>query len=134
MSMTTTNLNDDDAPTATMYACSVDAWAYGAVVFELIMGESLTRGRDGRAVVKRLLDILGPRPADVPYAQEPRWQAIVKATSSDPLACALVLPEGVHGDVLRACLQWSPTQRATMSTAQFCSQARARKKQKRWEI
>ena len=115
---------DENFEETTPYGFSLDVWSFGAVVYEALSGETLSRrAGTGAEMVQAVADVIGACPTQGPgaleYSQCQRWRswaAAVKLTPSRPL------PEsGAEWDLARMCLRWNPSARATMASAKKCA-------------
>ena len=116
---------DQEIQEAVPYGCSLDVWSFGAVLYEVLSGESLVRrARNGAAMVQAVTHVIGACPAQGPGeeldgAPGEHWRAWTAAAQPGPRR---PLPEaGAEWDLVRACLRWSPSARGTMATARQCA-------------
>ena len=113
----------DDEET-TPYGSSLDVWSFGAIVYEVLSGETLARrAGNGAAMVQALTDVIGACPTQGPGALEytrdqhwRSWAAAAKPASSRPLP-----DSGAQWDLVRTCLRWDPGARVTMASAKQCA-------------
>ena len=116
--------SDDETSTATPYGYSLDVWSFGAVVYEALRGETFARrAQTGTAMVQALADVIGACPTQGPgaleYTRDQHWKSWAAAAK---LAPSRPLPDsGAEWDLVRTCLQWDPSARVTMASAQQCA-------------
>ena len=95
------------------YGCSLDAWSYGCVVYELLSGTVLCRASLTREMVARILAVVGPPPGEM-WRDENfvQWEGRMPepSVSLRPLA-----QNDIAWDVVRATLRWVPAERASLS-------------------
>ena len=97
----------DDEET-TPYGSSLDVWSFGAIVYEVLSGETLARrAGNGAAMVQALTDVIGACPVQGPgaleYTRDPRWRSWAAAAKPAP---SRPLPEsGAEWDLVRTCLR-----------------------------
>ena len=115
---------DEHFEETTPYGSSLDVWSFGAVVYEVLSGETLARrAGTGAAMVQAVADVIGACPTQglgaLEYAQGQRWRSWAAAVK---LAPSRPLPEsGAQWDLARMCLRWNPSSRATMASAKTCA-------------
>ena len=115
---------DQDIEKAVPYGSSLDVWSFGAVVYEVLSGETLVcRARNGVAMVRAVAGVIGACPTRGPRAPEyTRGQLWRRWAAAEMPAPRRPLPEsGAEWDLVRACLRWDPTSRVTMASAKQCA-------------
>ena len=125
---------DQDIEEAVPYGTSLDVWSFGAVVYEVLAGETLVRrARNGAMMAQAVAGVIGPCPAQGPWeeldgAGGQHWRTIAwwcldaHHAARDLPAPSRPLPEsGAEWDLVRACLRWSPAARVTMASAKQCA-------------
>ena len=105
------------------YGAPMDVWSYGAVVYEMLAGETLVRANHGAGLLRCLLDRLETCPypcfdaglqACLPeYMKSPAWAVLHRAACEQPIR-RRPLPEGEAWDVVGACLRWCADARLSM--------------------
>ena len=113
----------DDEET-TPYGSSLDVWSFGAIVYEVLSGETLARrAGNGAAMVQALTDVIGACPTQglgaLEYTRGQPWRSWAAAAKPAP---SRPLPDsGAEWDLVRACLRWDPSARVTMASAKQCA-------------
>jgi serine/threonine protein kinase len=99
------------------YGAPMDVWSYGAVLWEMLEGRPLVFAATGSGVMQCLVRALGPCPdagQDAPtFAQTEAWRSLVRYMPERPEP--MLWPTAAPWQVVKACLQWRPQDRATMA-------------------
>jgi len=116
--------HDDVDGETTPYNASLDVWSFGAVVYEVLAGETLARrATSGAMMAQALADVIGacPRGLGAPeYIQDQRWKSWA-AAAPKPGTKRPLPDSGVEWDLVRTCVKWDPAARVTMDSAKQCA-------------
>jgi len=115
--MTPTSLDAVSATERCGYGAPIDVWSYGAVLWEMLEGRPLVFAATGSGVMQCLERALGPCPDAGPrapaFATTEAWRTLVRHMPERP--DRMVWPSTEPWQVAKACLQWLPSDRATMA-------------------
>ena len=114
---------EDFNETSTPHNYSGDVWSFGAIVYELLQGEALTRrSPDGVEMAKAVADVIGTSSVyleNPEYVRHRHWKGWAEAVQFHK--SEMLLPKaGAQWDLVRSCLKWDPAARATMASAKQC--------------
>jgi len=121
VTMTPELVNAHSRASTTWYGAGVDVWAYGATVYEMLLGGPLVNAwNTGAQVMSCLIRSLGhpmPLGIDCPaYMAGDEWKGLVAAAKNSVPHEDEAWPQGLGGRVCRECLKWAPTDRTSMAS------------------